>query len=104
MPPRFRGRIGVRREREAGGIGMPYLWIFVVCYAVAFAIFNIVLARQSSRIKARLREFGASDSQFTANVRAQLPAYKEAFIRIWAPLMFCAIPAALLCLAYFIFA
>ena len=83
---------------------MPYLWIFLGCYVVAFTIFNVSLARQSSRMKTRLRAFGASDKQFTANLRAELPVYKDIFIRLWAPFVFCVVPAALLCVAYFVFA
>lgn len=83
---------------------MLYLWIFLGCYVVAFIIFNISLARQSSRMKARLRAFGTCDEQFTANLRGELPIYKDAFIRLWAPLVFCLIPAGLLCGAYFLFA
>jgi hypothetical protein len=82
---------------------MPYVWIFLGCYAAAFLTVNMKMAAQTAGIKARLREIGASVTDFDANVRADMPLHKEILIRAWAPFVFSVLPTALLSLGYFIF-
>jgi hypothetical protein len=82
---------------------MPYLWIFVGCYALAFVIVNMKLAAQAEHIKTRLRENGISHENFNAIFRQEMPLAKEMLIRIWAPFVFSVIPTGLLSLGYFLF-
>lgn len=82
---------------------MPYLWIFLGCYAVAFAIVNMKMSAQAANMKARLKELGASEKDFDANFRAGMPLPKEMLIRAWAPFVFSVLPTGLLSLGYFIF-
>lgn len=83
---------------------MACFWIFVGCYVVAFAIVNIRMSAQTALMKSRLRAFGAADQQSTSNLRAELPLSKELLVRFWAPLVFCIVPAIVICIGYAIFA
>jgi hypothetical protein len=82
---------------------MRYLWIFLGCYAMAFAIINFRMAAQRANMNAHFKSIGGSPEQLQANMRAAMPLPKEVFIRLWAPLIFSLVPAALISLAYFIF-
>jgi len=82
---------------------MRYLSIFLGCYAVAFAIINFRMAAQRANMNAYFKNIGGSPEQLQANIRAAMPLPKEIFIRLWAPLIFSLVPAALISLAYFIF-
>jgi hypothetical protein len=82
---------------------MHYLWIFLGCYAMAFAIINLRMAAQRANMDARFKEIGGSPHQLQANMRAAIPLPKKIFIRLWAPFIFSIIPAASISLAYFIF-
>ena len=82
---------------------MPYLWIFVGCYAVSFAIVNMKMAAQTASMEARIKELGGSPEELRANMRHAMPLWKELFIRAWAPFVFCVLPTAALSLGYFIF-
>jgi hypothetical protein len=82
---------------------MRYLWIFLGCYALAFAIINFRMAVQRANMDARFKEIGGSPQQLQANIRAAMPLPQEIFIRLWAPLIFSLIPTALISVVYFIF-
>lgn len=82
---------------------MPYFWIFLGCYALAFVFINTKMAAQTAHMKARLGEIGASGEKFDATFRQSMPLPKEILIRIWAPLVFSVIPTGLLSLGYFLF-
>jgi hypothetical protein len=82
---------------------MRYLWIFLGCYAVAFAIINLRMAAQRANMNAHFKNIGGSPEQLQANIRAAMPLPKEIFIRLWAPFIFSLVPAALISFTYFIF-
>lgn len=82
---------------------MPYFWIFLSCYALAFILINMKMAAQTAHMKAHLREFGASEENFGTTFRQSMPLAKEILIRFWAPLVFSVVPTGLLSIGYFLF-
>jgi hypothetical protein len=82
---------------------MRYIWIFLGCYALAFAIINLRMAAQRANMDARLRDIGGYPEQVQANIRAVMPLPQEIFIRLWAPLVFSIVPTAVISFVYFIF-
>jgi len=82
---------------------MPYLWIFLACYAVAFVIIHMKLATQMESMETRLSENGSSLKKFRANIRANMPWPKELLIRVWAPFVLSVLPTGIVSLGYFIF-
>jgi hypothetical protein len=66
---------------------MRYLWIFVGCYVLAFAIINFRMALQRANMDARFKEIGGSPEKLQANIRAVMPLPQEIFIRLWAPVL-----------------
>lgn len=82
---------------------MPYLWIFMGCYALAFVFIHMKLAAQAAHMKACLKENGISPEKFDSIYRQEMPLTKEMLIRMWAPFVFSVIPAGLLSLGYFLF-
>lgn len=82
---------------------MRYLWVFIGCYAVAFAIINVRMAIQRSNMDARLKEIGGSSQQLQANIRDAISLPTEIFVRLWAPFIFSIVPTALISLGFFVF-
>lgn len=82
---------------------MPYLWIFLCCYSIAFIIINIKMAVQKANMEARIKMMGGSVENLRSNIRAEMPLLNEILIRIWAPFVFSILPAVLLSIAYFAF-
>ncbi len=82
---------------------MPYFWIFLCCYIVAFIIVNIRMARQKANMETRIKMIGGSVEKLRANIRAEMPLSNEILIRLWAPFVFSILPAVLLSIAYFVF-
>jgi len=82
---------------------MAYVWIFAGCYALALVIINAKISTQTSRTKAALKEVGFLSETFDADRRAALPLSRELLIRVWAPFVYCLVPAVVVCIGYFIF-
>lgn len=82
---------------------MNYLWIFVGCYAFAFILINLRMSAQTARAKTYLKASGLSVEGFDAARRVEVSLSKEVLIRVWAPFVYCVIPALILCVGYFIF-
>lgn len=82
---------------------MPYLWIFLGCYAVAFIIISMKMAAQQANMEARIKEIGGSPEELRSNFRTMMPWPKEIFIRLWAPFVFSVLPTGLFSLGYFVF-
>lgn len=83
---------------------MPYVVIFAGCYALAFIFVHFRLATQAAHLRSRLKANGISQESFDANLRREMPFTKEMLIRLWAPFVYSAIPAALISLGYFLIA
>lgn len=86
---------------------MPYVYIWGVCYVLAFIVINIRLATQRANMEAHIETRGDSAEEFLSDFRESfremMPLSKEIIIRLWAPFFFSLLPAGLLSLAYFFF-
>lgn len=82
---------------------MPYLWILVGCYALAFIIINTKMSAQRANMVAHMKDLGGSAHNLQARFRSMMPLHKEILVRLWAPLVFSVVPAGVIAAGYFIF-
>jgi len=82
---------------------MPYLWIFLGCYALAFIVINARMSAQRASMNTHMKEIGGSSDNLQARFRSMIPLHKEILVRLWAPLVFSVIPAGIISAGYYIF-
>lgn len=82
---------------------MPYLWIILGCYALAFIAINVKMSAQRAHMEAHMKDIGGSPHNLQARFRSTMPLHKEILVRLWAPLVFSVVPAGVISGGYFIF-